>query len=78
VTLRIDHHEPDLTVETTIVRGPSAPRRALQHYTTGGRTSIATGTDGDEFHTSVVRNGRDLVFSIEEHEEGRVILSHEM
>lgn len=25
----------------------------------------------------VVWNGRDLVFAIEEHEEGRVILSHE-
>ncbi len=25
----------------------------------------------------VVWNGRDLVFSIEEHKEGRVILSHE-
>jgi hypothetical protein len=57
--------------------GPSAPRRALHHYTTDGRTSISTGTDGDEFHTSVVWNGRDLVFSIEEHEEGRVIFSHE-
>jgi hypothetical protein len=78
VTPRIDHHDPDLTVETTIVRGPSAPRRALHHYTTDGRTSISTGTDGDEFHTSVVWNGRDLVFSIEEHEEGRVIISHEM
>jgi hypothetical protein len=38
--------------------------------TTDGRTSISTSTDGDEFHTSVVWNGRDLVFSIEEHEEG--------
>ena len=50
VTLRIDHHDPDLTVETAIVRGPSAPRRTLQHYTTNGRTYISTGTDGDEFH----------------------------
>jgi hypothetical protein len=64
-------------VETAIVRGPSAPRRALLHYTTDGRTAISTCTDGDEFHTSVVWNGRDLIFSIEKHKEGRVILSHE-
>ena len=77
VVLHIDHHDPDLTVETTILRGSAAPRHAMQRYTTDGKTSISTGADGDEFHTSVVWNGPTLVFSVEEHEDGLVILSRE-
>jgi hypothetical protein len=77
VTLHIDHRDPDMTVETTILRGSAAPRHALQHYTTDGKTSISTGADGDEFHTSVVWSGQGLVLSVEEHEDGRIILSRE-
>jgi hypothetical protein len=47
------------------------------HYSTDGRTSSSTGTDGDEFQTSVVWKGESLAFSIEEHEDGRVIHSRE-
>jgi hypothetical protein len=74
VTLHVDHHDPDLTVETTILRGS---RHALQHYTTDGKMSVSTGADGDEFHTAVTWHGPALVFSIEEHEDGRIILSRE-
>jgi hypothetical protein len=77
VTLHIDYRDSQLTVETTILRSNDAPRHASQHYTTDSKTSVSTGVDGDEFHTSVVWSGRDLVFSIEEHEDGRVILSRE-
>jgi hypothetical protein len=77
VTLRIVHHDPDLMVETTILRDSAPPRRALQHYTTRGTTSVSTGADEDEFRTSVVWNGPSLVFSIEEHEDGRIIIWHE-
>jgi hypothetical protein len=76
-TLHIDDHDPKLTVETTIIRDPGAPRHAVQRYTTDGKVSISTGADGDEFHTSIIRENRSLVFSIEEHEDGRVILSRE-
>jgi hypothetical protein len=77
VTLHIDQRDSQLTVETTILRGGAEPRHASQHYTTDGKTSVSTGADGDEFHTSVVWSGRNLVFSIEEHEDGRVLLSRE-
>jgi hypothetical protein len=77
VTLQINHNDSDLTVETTILRGAAVPRNALQHHRTDGKTSVSTGPDGDEFHTSVVWSGRDLVFSMEEHEDGRIILSKE-
>jgi len=77
VTLRIDHRDPDLIVETTAQRASSPPRHAVQRYTTDGKTSISTGADGDEFHTSIVWNGPTLIFSIEEHEDGRIILSKE-
>jgi hypothetical protein len=77
VILQIDHRDPEITVETTILRGSAAPRHASQHYTTDGKTSVATGVDGDEFHTSVVWSGQGLVFSVEEHEDGRIILSRE-
>ena len=77
VIVQIDHHDPDMTVETTILRGSAAPRHAWQRYTTGGKTSTSIGADGDEFHTSVVWSGPTLVFSVEEHEDGRIILSRE-
>ena len=38
---------------------------------------MSTGADGDEFHTAIVWQGSRLVFSMEEHEDGRVILSKE-
>jgi hypothetical protein len=77
VVLHIDHRDPDMTVETTIRRGSAALRHALQHYTTDGQASISTGADGDEFRTSVVWSGQGLIFSVEEHEDGRIILSRE-
>jgi len=77
VTLRINQRDNDLIVETTAVRNSGAPRHAVQRYTTDGKTSVSTGADGDEFHTSILWNGQSLAFSIEEHEDGRVILSRE-
>src|SRR6202161_3415027 len=55
VTLRIEHHDPELTVETSISRNSGNSRHAVQKYTTDGIVSVSTGADGDEFHTSVVR-----------------------
>jgi hypothetical protein len=77
VTRHIDQRGSDLIVETTNMRSSGPPRHALQHYSTDGRTSSSTGTDGDEFQTSVVWKGESLAFSIEEHEDGRVIHSRE-
>ncbi len=77
VILHIEHREPDLTVETTALRVSGVPRHAVQRYSTDGKTSVSTGADGDEFHTSIVWNGQSLVFSVEEHEDGRIILSKE-
>ncbi len=59
------------------MRGSGESRRALQHYTTDGKSSVSTGADGDEFHTAVVWSGSCLIFSLEEHEDGRIILSRE-
>ncbi len=77
VVRRIDQHGSDFVVETTSHRGSEPPRHALQRYRFDGRTSVSTGADGDEFHTAIVWQGSRLVFSIEEHEDGRVILSKE-
>lgn len=77
VTLRIEHHDPELTVETAISRNSASPGHALQKYTTDGKASVSTGADGDEFHTSIVWKDSSLVFSIEEHEDGRVLKSRE-
>jgi hypothetical protein len=77
VTLHIEHHYPELTDETLSSRGSLSPRHAVQEYTTDGRVSVSTGADGDEFHTSVVWKDSSLVFSIEEHEDGRVLRSNE-
>ena len=77
ITLRIEHHDPDLTVGTTISHGSENSRHAVQKYTTDGKASVTTGADGDEFHTSVVWKGSSLVFTIEEHEDGRTLHSQE-
>jgi hypothetical protein len=50
----------------------------VQNYTTDGKVSISTGADGDEFHTAVAWKDSSLVFSIEEHEDGRILRSTEM
>jgi hypothetical protein len=77
VTLHIDHRDPDLIVETTVLRSSGPPRHAVQHYSTDGKTSVSTGADGDEFHTSVTWSGLSMVFAVEEHEDGRILLSKE-
>jgi hypothetical protein len=78
VTLRIEHHDPELTVETSISRISASSRHAVQMYTTDGKVSVSTGADGDEFNTLVVWKDSSLVFSIEEHEDGRILLSKEI
>lgn len=77
VTLRIEQHDPELTVETSITRRSGSTRHAVQKYMSDGIPSVSTGADGDEFHTSVVWKDSSLVFSIEEHEDGRILLSKE-
>ena len=77
VSLSIKHHDPELTVETTIARSSGSTRHALQHYSTDGSVSISTGADGDEFHTSIHWQDQSLVFSVDEHEDGRILRSEE-
>jgi len=77
VTLRIEHHDLELTVETSISRSFASPRHAIQKYTTDGKVSVSTGADGDQFNTFVVWKDSGLVFSIEEHEDGRILQSKE-
>jgi hypothetical protein len=77
VTLRIEQHGLELTVESTVSHQPDTPRHAVQNYTTDGKVSVSTGIDGDEFHTSVVSKDAALIFSIEEHEDGRILQSQE-
>lgn len=77
VTLRIEHHDPELTVETLISRNSTSSRHAVQKYTTDGKVSVSTGADGDEFNTAVVWKDSSLIFSIEEHEDGRILRSKE-
>jgi len=77
VTLPIEHHGPELTVETSISRHSSSPRQAVQKYTTDGKVSAFPGADGDAFYTGVVWKDSSLVCSIEEHEDGRILPSKE-
>jgi hypothetical protein len=77
VTLHIVQHDPELSVETTMSRAPASPRHASQKYTTDGKASVSTGADGDEFHTIVAWKDASLLFTIEEHEDGRILKSNE-
>jgi hypothetical protein len=60
VTLKIEHRDPELVVETTS-KGRAA-RHALQRYTTDGAESKSIGADGDEFHSIVVWKDGSLAF----------------
>jgi hypothetical protein len=77
VTMLVEQNGSEFTVETSIARGLRDSRRAVQKYTLDGKVSISTGTDGDEFHTSVAWKNSSLIFSIEEHEDGRILRSKE-
>ena len=77
VTRNIDHRGSDLVVDSTVIRGSGPPRHAVQRYSTDGSRSVSKGTDGDEFYTSIVRKDDSLIFSVEEHEDGRILLSRE-
>lgn len=76
-TLHIEQHNPELTVETSISRASLSSGHAVQKYTTDGNISTSTGPDGDEFHTSTVWKNSSLVFTVEEHEDGRILHSQE-
>jgi len=76
VTLRIEHRDPELVVETTS-KGLIA-RHALQRYTTDGKESKSIGADGDEFHSIVVWNDGTLAFDIVEIEDGKRLKSTEL
>jgi hypothetical protein len=76
VTLKIEHRDPQLVIETTS-KGLTT-RHAVQRYTTNGIESTSTGADGDEFHSVVVRKGDTLVFDIIEIEDGKRLKSTEI
>ncbi len=76
VTLRIEHRDPELVVETTS-KGLTT-RHALQRYTTDGKESKSIGADGDEFHSIVVWNDGALAFDIVEIENGKRLKSTEV
>ncbi len=77
VTLHIEQHNSELTVETSISHDSQISRHAVQKYTTDGKVSASTGVDGDEFHTSVVWKDSSLILTIEEREDGRILHSQE-
>ena len=78
VVLHIDHRDPILVIETTMVSGTSTPRHAVQNYSADGKTTISKGIDGDEFHTSIVWRDQSLIWTVEEHEDGRILNSREI
>lgn len=77
VTLHIEQYGIELIVKTSISRDSLKSRHAVQKYTTDEKVSVSTGADGDEFHTSVTWKDSKLIFSIEEHEDGRILHSKE-
>jgi hypothetical protein len=77
VTLKIVHHDPDLSVETSILRTGRPNQHAIERYKTDGTESTSTGADGDQFASRVVWSGQALAFSIVEHEDGRTLVSSE-
>jgi hypothetical protein len=76
VTLRIEHRDPELVVET-MSKGLST-RHAWQRYTTDGVESKSIGADGDEFHSIAIWKDSTLVFDVVEIEDGERLKSTEI
>jgi hypothetical protein len=47
-------------------------------YEIGGKETVYTGLDGDEFHSRLTFDGDQFVFTIVEHERGKEIKSKEI
>lgn len=77
VVLRVVHHDPDLTVDQTVTPPSGGERHASQHYTTDGKVSSSVGADGDGLDTAVAWHGSVLDFTVEEHEDGKILRSTE-
>ena len=77
ITLRIERHDPELTVEISISHNSASSRHGVQKYTTDGNVTVSTGADRDEFKTSAVWKDSGLLFSIEEQEDGHILQSKE-
>jgi hypothetical protein len=73
VTLKIEHRDPELVVETT-----SKGLSVRQRYTTDGVESKSIGADGDEFHSMAVWKDATLAFDIVEIEDGKRLKSTEI
>jgi hypothetical protein len=69
VTLKINHRNPELVVETTS-KGLTL-RHAVQRYTTDGVESKSIGADGDEFHSTAVWNWKGDTLVFEHHRDRR-------
>ena len=78
VTLHIDQRDPDLRLwRLPCSEVPGRPGTLCNATVPMAEHSVSIGADGDEFHTSVAWNGPSLLFSVEEHEDGRILLSRE-
>ena len=77
-TITIKNLDPQLTVEIASVSGSAPLSRAVKQYTTDGKPSRMMDSEGDEIDTSVAWRDQSLVFSTDEHEDGKIKHSEEI
>jgi hypothetical protein len=77
-TITITIHDPKLTVEIDSVYGQAPRSHAVKDYNTDGKPAVMKDSEGDEIDTTVAWRDQSLVFSTDEHEDGKIKHSEEV
>jgi len=62
-----------LQIHSSMNNGRNGDRKLDLTYEIGGKEIVYTGMDGDEFHAKARWSGDELLFTVVEHERGRLI-----
>ncbi len=70
--MTVDLNGSSLHVHSSVSNGHEERELDLT-YEIGGKEIVYTGTDGDEFHSRAEWSGDAIVFTVVEHERGKLI-----
>ncbi len=76
-TITIKQHDPELSVEIASRMGTAPLSRGEKLYTLNGKPTMMKDSEGDEVDNAVSWHGQSIVFSTDEHEDGRILHSEE-
>jgi hypothetical protein len=76
-TITIKQHDPQISIEMASKMGTAPVSRGEKLYTLNGKPTMMKDSEGDEVDNSVTWHDKSIVFSTDEHEDGRILHSEE-